>query len=45
MADKTPEDITPEDITPEDKIPEKFANWDKTPEQFFRGVDKTPDLF
>ena len=34
-----------EDKTPEDKIPENFANWDKTPELIFRGVDKTPDIF
>ena len=40
MADKTPEDKTPED-----KTPEKSAGWGKTPEQFFRGEDKTPDFF
>ena len=40
MADKTPEDKTPED-----KTPENSADWDKTPEQFFRGEDETPEIF
>ena len=33
------------DKTPEDKTPENSADWDKTPEQIFRGEDKAPDLF